>query len=154
MLWVCRPGNAAQFYSNFIDESKIYLAWEGYNQDLSSFENKEEFRNLVANEKHTDNRTSISNWSGQLINFTKDICIGDFVLIPNNKKRIYVLAEVIGEYTYEPDYVLHHSRRVRIIKTEIKRDIFSREILYALGAYRTLFKMKKETQFFEELGEI
>lgn len=154
MLWVCRPGNAAQFYSNFIDESKIYLAWEGYNQDLSSFENKEEFRNLVAKEKHTDNRTSISNWSGQLINFSKDICIGDFVLIPNNKKRIYVLAEVIGGYTYEPDYVLHHSRRVRIIKTEINRDIFSQEILYALGAYRTLFKMKKETQFFKELGEI
>ena len=154
MLWICRPGNAAQFYSHFIDESKIYLAWEGYNQDLSSFENKDDFRNIVAKEKHTDNSTSISNWSGQLINFVKDICRGDFVLIPNNKKRVYALVEVMGEYTYEPDYELHHSRRVRIVKTEINRDIFSQEILYSLGAYRTLFKMKKEAQFFEELGEI
>lgn len=154
MLWLCRPGHAAQFYSDFIDESKIFMAWEGYNQDLSAFQTKEEFRYLVAIEKQTNNRTSISNWSGQLINFVKDICIGDFVIIPNNIKRVYALAEVIGEYKYESENILHHSRKIKIIKTEISRDIFSQEILYSLGAYRTLFKMKNEKQFFGELGEI
>lgn len=153
MMWLCRPGDKAQYYEKFIQEKRIYLAWEGYNVDLRKLEDKEHYRKLVSEEKDVDNRTTISNWSGQLINFSTDMKVGDYVVIPNNRERIYTLAKISGAYEFVENSMLHHCRRIEIVKTNISRDIFSQQVLYCLGAYRTVFKIKLEKEFLQELGE-
>lgn len=153
MMWLCRPGDKAQYYEKFIQEERIYLAWEGYNVDLREVKDKEHYRKLVSEEKNVDNRTTISNWSGQLINFSTDMQVGDYVVIPNNRKRIYTLAKIAGTYEFMADSKLHHCRRIEIVKTDIPRDIFSKQVMYCLGAYRTVFKIKLEDEFLQELGE-
>ena len=83
MLWVCRAGQKGCYFSKYIEEQKIYLPWDGYNYDLSKYASLEDFRPIVAQEKKTDNRTSVSNWSGQLFAFVKQMQIGDYVMIPS-----------------------------------------------------------------------
>ena len=54
MIWVCRPGKEGKYFPLFYKNSRIYLAWEGYNADLSSFKTRDEFRNIVKAEKKTN----------------------------------------------------------------------------------------------------
>lgn len=140
MLWVCRAGQKGCYFSKYIEEKRIFLPWDGYRIDLSKYGSVEEFRPIVAQEKNTDNRTSVSNWSGQLSAFVKQMQIGDYVLIPSAYSRFYVFGRITSDYRYSPDEDLCHSRDIEIIKKDISRSIFSQSILYSLGAYRTVFQ--------------
>ena len=94
MLWVVRAGQKARFINNIIDNSEIYLPWEGYKFPLDKYDSVSEYRELVIREKGTDNRTTVSNWSGQINSFVHEMKIGDNVLIPMYKSREYILGEI------------------------------------------------------------
>ena len=100
MLWVVRAGQKSKFITSIIENSEIYLPWEGYSFPLNTGKTADEYRKIVMKEKGTENRTSVSNWSGQINSFVNEIKIGDYVLIPMFKSREYVLATVSGEYTF------------------------------------------------------
>ena len=147
MIWVCRSGRNSCYYSKYIEKGRIYLPWDGYNLDLSKYALLEEFRPVVAKEKETDNRTSISNWAGQLFSFVKQMNVDDYVLIPTPHSLSYTFGRITGEYQYCAEDSLHHSRSVEIIKEHIPRTAFPQYIQYSLGAYRTVFHpryMKKK----------
>lgn len=42
MIWVCRPGKEGKYFPLFYKNSRIYLTWEGYNADLSSYKTLKE----------------------------------------------------------------------------------------------------------------
>ncbi|MDM8125709.1 restriction endonuclease [Mediterraneibacter glycyrrhizinilyticus] len=146
MLWVVRAGQKSKFITSIIENSEIYLPWEGYSFPLNTGKTADEYRKIVMKEKGTENRTSVSNWSGQINSFVNEIKIGDYVLIPMFKSREYVLATVSGEYTFNNrnENGLYHSRKISIIATKIPADIFTQPIRYSLGAFRTIFKVKQE----------
>ncbi len=148
MMWIVRAGQEALFYEKFITDCRAYLPWNGYQLDLSRFNSRDEFRSVVINEKMSKNRTSISNWSGQLFSFVKEIGIGDYILIPAKRSHSYTLAVITGPYKYYENATdeLYHSRSIKIICTGIPRSIFSQTIIYSLGAFRTLFKVKYEKE--------
>ena len=70
------------------------------------------------------------------------------VLLPHLGSRHYTLAQIVGEYEYDPNNEngLWHSRKIKVLKREIPRDIFSQKIQYSLGAYRTIFHAKYEDE--------
>lgn len=146
MLWVCRPGKNAVHIQRFIEQKKIYLAWDGFCVDLISYDTREQFKELVKLEKSPTSRTSISNWSGQLYSFCKEMNVGDYVLIPYKSSKKYILASICGEYEYDEDDELHHSRSIKFIVDNIQRDLFPQNIQYSLGAFRTLFKVRQEKE--------
>lgn len=146
MLWVCRAGQKGCYFTKYIEELKIYLPWDGYKYDLSQYESLEDFRPIVVKEKQTDNRTSVSNWSGQLYAFVKQMQIGDYVMIPSASSRSYVFARIAGYYAYQENDDLRHSRSIEIIKKDISREVFSQSIQYSLGAYRTVFQPRYEEE--------
>lgn len=146
MLWVCRSGQKGCYFSKYIEERKIYLPWDGYDFDLSVFTSLEDFRTVVAKEKQTDNRTSISNWSSQLFVFSKQMQIGDYVMIPSTSSQSYAFARIISDYNYLHTETLHHSRNIEIIKQDIPRMVFSKSVQYSLGAYRTIFQPRCEKE--------
>ena len=147
-MWVCRAGQKAQYYDFFLDTSKIYIPWDGYDYDLSAVPSKEALRILVEKETGHVNRTSVSNWMGQLNSFTFDMNIGDYVLIPACYSRSYALAIITGEYEYKhnENNTLHHARSISVVGTGVPRSIFPQDIIYSLGAYRTLFRVKQSEQ--------
>lgn len=146
MMWVCRPGQQGKYFDLFMEQSRIYLAWDGYRQDLSCMKTREEFKALVIAEKNPDARTTISNWSGQLYSFCVEMQIGDYVLIPSKGSRSYVLSRITGEYQYDERAKLPHSRTVKIIRKDIPRSAFEQSTQYSLGAFRTVFKVKQEEE--------
>ena len=154
-MWVVRAGKKAIYYRKYITDSRIYIPWDGYEIDLSAFNTYGEFKELVLKEKGDDNsRTSISNWTTQLFSFAREMRIGDKILIPSEFSRSYCLATISGEYVFEKKdkEKLYHSRSINIIEQGIPRDIFEQNIIYSLGAYRTVFHVKYEKEIIDTIN--
>ena len=149
MMWVCRAGQGEKMYSDFVENSMIFIAWEGYKTDLNSISTRDEFRKLVQDEKNPEARTTVSNWAGQLYSFSKQMEINDYVLLPGPHSHFYTLAKIKGNYQYDEEAKFHHCRKIEIIKEKIERDRFPQDIIYSLGAYRTIFKTKHEEKIIE-----
>ena len=147
-MWVCRAGKNAEYLKSFLNTSRIYLVWEGFDADLSSFDDMDLFRELVIKEKETDNKTSVSNWAGQLRAFSRDMNMGDYVLVPDACSQHFMLAQLKGEYEYSAltEVGFFHSRKVDIIARNIPKKIFPQHIQYGLRAYRTVYKVKNEEE--------
>ena len=148
MMWLCRAGKNAEYISRFLSESRIYLPWDGYAIDMSCVQSRNDFRTIVVNEKNPTSSVTVSNWSGQLFSFCREMRIGEHVLIPHRKSKSYVLSVINGNYEYIPSCndCLLHSRKISIVEEQIPGDIFSQSIRYSLGAYRTLFKVRDEKE--------
>ena len=144
MMWVCRPGQHSKLYDCFVETRSIFLAWEGYKRDLSQIEDRQEFRDFVIEEKNPGARTTISNWAGQLYSFSKEMNVGDYVLVPGKNSRTYSLAKITGDYKYVESAKYAHLREIELLIMDVPRDIFPQDVKYTLGAFRTLFKAKQE----------
>lgn len=153
MLWVVRAGQKSIFYERFITEKRVYIPWEGYNIPLNGYNNREDFRTIVQIEKKTQNRTSVSNWSGQLYSFVVEMKIGDLVLIPTQGSHTYTLAKIRSDYLFRNDGELFHYRNIELLDGEIPRKIFSQQIIYSLGTFRTLFKVKQEDEIMDTISK-
>ena len=147
-MWICRAGRDAVYLEYYIEKSRIYLAWDGFKINFSAVSDKKEYRTIVAEEKDTQNPTSISNWAGQITAFVFDMKIGDYVLIPHRSSAYFELAQISGDYEYnaENEEKLYHSRKVRILNADIPKRIFPQTIQYGLRAYRTVYKVRNEDQ--------
>ena len=146
MIWVCRAGMNSAYLDYFLEEKKIFLPWEGFRIDLSSFNSKEELKQFVAMERAGASKTAVATWAGQIRAFVHDMEIGDLVLIPHQGSKLYTLAHIIGNYRFTTDNTqkLWHSRDICVIKEEIPRSAFSQSLQYSMGAYRTVFRIKDE----------
>lgn len=154
-MWVFRAGKDGALYDCVIKNSQVFLPWDGYHEDLSNYETMSEFRKLVEREKGTTNRTSVSNWASQLMIFAKTSKAGDCVLIPAHRSKHYTLAKISGDYEYIKDNeeMLRHTRKIIVIDELIPREVFSQEVKYMLGAYRTVFKIKNEGLVLQQIEQ-
>ena len=148
MMWVIRAGQDSLHYDKYLETSKVYIPWDGYKLNLSNIKTRADFRAVVEKEKVTDNRTSVSNWAGQLYSFTQEMEQGDNVLIPSKGSHSYCHAKIVGDYCFDPndENKLYHSRSIEIIEKDIPKVIFAQSIIYSLGAFRTLFKVTNYKQ--------
>lgn len=156
MLWICRTGKDSVYLDYYLKTSHIYLPWDGFALDLSGYKSITDFRNLVINEMQTKNRTSVSNWSGQLQMFVNEMQIDDYVLLPHERSRYYTLARIDGRYEFDKqnDKHLLHSRKIQVLIQKIPRDTFSQSIQYSLGAFRTIFRVKQENEIMLKISDL
>ena len=154
-MWVIRAGQDALYYKKYIEAKRVYIPWDGYHLDLSGIRTREAYRSLVEREKQADSRTSVSNWAGQLFSFVEEMKVGDFVLIPTKGSHTYALGKITSDYEYQDDEsdCLYHSRNIEILDEDIPRSIFSQSIIYSLGAFRTLFKAKSESDILSTIDK-
>lgn len=155
MMWVIRAGQNALYYDKYIQNSKVYIPWDGYRLDLSEIKSRLDFRTVVENEKGTDNRTSVFNWAGQLYTFTQEIDKGDLVLIPSKGSHTYCLEKITGYYCFDINEKdkLYHCHNIEILERNIPRDIFPQSVIYSLGAFRTIFKAKHEDEIMKTINK-
>lgn len=155
MMWVVRAGEDSKYIDKILSSKKIFIPWDGYMFALDQYKTLDEYRNVVRMEKKTENRTSISNWTGQINTFVNEMNIGDYVLVPMYKSREYILAKIKGEYIfkYNDESKLYHSRMIEIKECKIPASIFSQTVRYSLGAFRTIFKVKYEEEILKEIDK-
>ena len=153
MLWVLRPGQNSVYFDTFLNEAAVFIPWDGYIASLDDCSDRADFRNRVIKEKGEQNRTTISNWAGQLYSFCIEMKKNDFVLVSQAKSHKYALMRITGEYEYINGKCsnLHHKRSAELMINNIPQEIFSQRVRYSLGAFRTLFKVKQEDEVLEAI---
>ena len=155
MMWVIRAGQKSIYYDKYLKESKVYIPWDGYRMNLGSIMKREDYRSIVEKEKGVNNRTSVSNWAGQLYSFAKEMKKGDYVLIPSKGSRLYCLATIVGDYCFDKDEKdkLYHSHDIKVLENDVPREVFSQAIVYSLGTFRTIFKVKQEEEIMQAISK-
>lgn len=147
-MWVCRTGYGEEYAEAITKLNMLLMPWDEYLCDLDNLTTMEHFRELVKKQKEVDNRTTISNWAGQLFAFSKKMDIGDYVMIPRNNSRFYSLIRIADHYQYLEKGIMgaHHSRKIELLYENIPREIFPQSMQYSLGAFRTLFQVKQDNE--------
>lgn len=153
MMWVLRPGKQGVYYDKFLSEKKVFLPWERYNVDLCLLKDRDDFRQLVVNEKNPEARTTISNWSAQLYSFCYEMNDEDYVLIPTKRSKNFAIVKLKGGYIYDAKGAFHHFRKYDLIVEGVPRESFEQNTQYSLGAFRTLFKVKQENEILQVMQE-
>ena len=144
-LWLVRAGNSGQYEQKFLDESRIYLCWHGLNTDLSTIASRQDLQAVLANTYPDFKVGRIRQNSGQIWAFAKSMEVGDWIATPSKFAPTIHIGEIIGEYQHHPEGPdpYFHSRSVQWIEQDIPRTHFDQDILYSLGAFLTICKIRR-----------
>jgi len=144
-LWLVRAGSSGEYENKFLSEGRIYLTWEDLSHDLSKIPDKDELFELL-NNVYPDNKVArIRNWRSQIWSFAKEMKTGDWVVLPSKKKAAIHIGEITGDYVNNPksEDPYYHYRSVKWFATDIPRTNFEQDILYSLGAFLTICRIRK-----------
>lgn len=97
---------------------------------------------LVRASRHGE-QEQVANEVGQIWRFTREIQMGDLVTLPLKTQSAIAIGKVQEPYGYvELADNIKYVRRVRWMKT-IRRSTFDQDILYSLGAFMTVCRIKR-----------
>lgn len=92
---------------------------------------------------------AIAGWAGILVRFRDEMQVGDVVVAPYKPNSTINIGIVSGPYKYDPDAETHrHRRPVTWKKVGLPRTVFSQPALYELGAFLTVFAIRKHADEF------
>lgn len=144
-IWLVRAGARGEFEKKFLDENRIYLTWSGLSQDLSTLRDRGQLRSLLEDVYPDAPRGRITNNLGQIWGFSMGIDRGDWVVLPSKQKPAIHIAEVKGDYTFNPDSEdpFYHYREIRWIVQDVPRSNFDQDLLYSFGAFMTVCRVSR-----------
>ncbi|WP_022883375.1 restriction endonuclease [Glaciibacter superstes] len=91
----------------------------------------------------------IAGWAGILARMRDEMQPGDIVVAPYKPNSTINIGVIAGGYEYVADSPTHrHRRPVDWRKTGLSRTIFTQPALYELGAFLTIFRIRKHTDEF------
>ena len=151
-IWVCRTGLSGQFEEIFFQNNCICLTREGFDFDLRNCE-KDQIIMRISEINPDAARQTVSNTWSQINIFASKMEVGDIVIIPKKNSTDISVATVASEYCFSTElpFPLNHSRKIKLLATDIKTTNFPQDIRYSLGAFRTVFGIRQETRLLEEL---
>jgi restriction system protein len=139
--WMVRAGQGAAVIDDFLSNNVVGIGWSLL-PDLTTKNTRKQVLAMVkaAWPDWKAGRQNVS--AGQLFRFAHEIKTGDRVITYDPNQRIYHVAEVVGDYSYNPmtieDYP--HLRTVKW-QTKVERDDLSTGAKNSLGAISTLFQI-------------
>ena len=103
----------------------------------------------LAASRPDDKRGAIATWAGTLSRFRDEVQPGDVVVAPYKPDSIINIGVVSGPYTYVADAPTHrHRRSVVWTKVGVSRTVFTQPALYELGAFLTVFRIRRHAAEF------
>ena len=105
---------------------------------------KEELEKLYVENYGPQKKNHLSNVVGQIWSFKDRINKGDLVALPLKRKSGIAIGEITGDYEFkkiQPN--IKHIRKVKWLKT-FPRSSFDQDILYSLGAFLTVGKVRRD----------
>ena len=143
-VWLVRAGARGE------DEAlalELDLAVIGFTEvpDLTAVSNREAVLERVQSVSPDTRPNRIRNRAGQLNAFVLRMKEGDIVALPfKTRPGQIALGCVSGEYRYERiDGVMRHTRPVDWIRPDVPRSEFGQDLLYSLGAFLTVCRIKR-----------
>lgn len=144
-LWLMRTGKHGEFEQRFFEDNRIYLTWRELRHDLSNLETKKDLRKLLEEIYPDFTKAHISNNTGQIWAFAKEMKPGDWAVIPYKGKPAINFAEITSDYHFDgkaPE-PLFHFRAIRWIAKDIPRGNFDQDLLYSFGAFMTVCEIAR-----------
>lgn len=144
-LWMVRAGNAGQHEIKFLDDSRIYVTWNGLSRDLSDCGSRDRLRDLLAGVYPQFGDKKIINHAAQLWSFVGRMTRGDWVVMPSKLNPTVHVGEVTGDYEFLPEgpNPYFHARAVRWVEQDVPREAFGQDLLYSFGAFMSICRVKR-----------
>ena len=144
-LWLVRAGRHGEYEQKFFEENRIYLAWDRLLRDLSGMKSSGQLRNLLEEIYSDALKGRISNHVGQIWAFSQKIKVGDWIILPSKQKPAIHIAEVKGNYTFNPEgeNPFFHYRNIEWIAQDVPRTNFDQDLLYSFGASMAICQVSR-----------
>lgn len=144
-LWMVRAGSLGEHESKFLDDSRIYVTWSGFSQDLAKLDSQEKLRDALLQQYPDASKMAIQNHASQIWPFGHRMTPGDWVVVPSKVKPAIHVAEITGQYVFNPrgpDPYFHY-RKVKWIAQDVPRSNFGQDLLYSMGAFMTICRIQR-----------
>ena len=144
-LWLVRAGSRGEHEQNFLDEGRVYVAWEGLDVDLSELADRQALIRVLEERFPDEKAKALVNWSSQVWPFVKDMAQGDWVVMPSKLQSGLYFGELTSEYHYEAagPNPYYHWRSVNWFSGLIPRTVFPQVLLYSFGAFMTICRIQR-----------
>jgi restriction system protein len=144
-LWLMRAGSAGEHEKKFLDENRIYLTWEGLDEDLSKIVEKIDLYKLLLDKYPENKQGAIRNYTGQVWPFVKEMQIGDWFVLPSKMKPAIHVGEIKSDYINYPqgNDPYYHYRKIKWLANDIPRSNFDQDLLYSFGAFMTICRISR-----------
>lgn len=145
-MWMVRAGEGAYLIDDFKNLAIVSIGWNQVG-NLLKMKNKEGIKEALFKHFPEDKPGRISITAGQLYRFAFEIKKGDEIVTYDPETRIYLIGNVVSEYTYK---VVNDHPHQHIISakwtTEKSRDDLTVEARNCLGAIMSLFEIVDNTR--------
>ena len=144
-IWLVRAGAHGEYEQKFIQEKRVYVTWEHLVLDLSTPENRQVLIEKLTQLYPEEKPKAILNWSSQLWPFAHSMNKSDLVVVPFKTQPVIYIGELTSDYHYEPSgpSPFFHWRSVKWVGESIPRANFGQDILYTLGAFLTICRVRR-----------
>lgn len=136
--------------TELVDEGFVSVGWDELG-DLRSIDGGRDGLKQVVAETYPDRKPrAIAGWVGILARLRDEMQVGDVVVAPYKPDSTINIGIVTGDYEYVADAETHrHRRPVQWKRTGLSRTVFTQPALYELGAFLTVFRIRKHAQEFQ-----
>ncbi len=144
-LWLVRTGSNGEHEEKFISDNRIYLTWEGVDEDLGKFQGSDQFREVQARHYPEQSAGTVGNYAAQMRSFVERMQQGDLVAVPSKQKSSISFGEIVGPYKFDKNATdpYWHYRDIKWLKQDVPRSQFDQDLLYSLGAFSTVCEIHR-----------
>jgi len=143
-LWMVRAGQHGEGENDALNARVVGIGWPEVG-NLTELRSAPDIRSHL-NATYPDAKPStLANWAGQIAAFRLRIKVGDLVALPLKSAPAVAFGRITGDYKYVDGAVdaLRHQRSVEWITDGLPRDIIDQDLLYSLGAFLTVCRIKR-----------
>lgn len=144
-LWLVRAGSRGEHEQKFLDEGRVYVAWEGLDVDLSELADRQALIRVLEERFPDEKAKALVNWSSQVWPFVKDMAQGDWVVMPSKLQSGLYFGELTSDYHFEAagPNPYYHWRSVNWFSGLIPRTVYPQDLLYSFGAFMTICRVQR-----------
>jgi restriction system protein len=143
-LWMVRCGRHGEGESVALEQGVVGIGWE-HAGDLTGLNTTEAVRTRLQ-QSYTDTKpATLTNWVGQVDAFVNRIQVGDLVALPLKSTPAVAFGRITSGYRYSPEAPesVRHQRTVKWIREDVPREAIDQDLLYSLGAFMTVCRIKR-----------
>lgn len=144
-VWLVRAGSHGEYEQKFIQESCVYVTWEGFKTDMGKLKTRADLIDALNLNYPGEKTRAVANWASQLWPFAHEMQNGDLVVLPLKTQPAILIGEVTGAYKFNsrgPD-PYYHIRGVKWLGDPIPRANFAQDLLYSFGAFMTICRIQR-----------
>ena len=144
-LWVIRAGSRGEHEQKFLDEGRVYVAWEGLDVDLGTLPDRQGLIRVLEERFPDEKAKALVNWSAQVWPFVKEMVKGDWIVMPSKLQSGLYIGELISTYHFEAagPNPYYHWRTINWFSGLIPRTVFPQDLLYSFGAFMTICRIQR-----------